>query len=324
MQFTVDQSLLAQAATVPLQVIHWPRMEAHGIQVIVRRDDLIHPQLSGNKFYKLHHNLMEAKRQGHDTILSFGGAWSNHLYALAAAGKIHGIKTLGIVRGEPQPTAMLKDAQNFGMKLKYWTREQFRQNKGEHIDSGLFDELLKEFGRFYTIPEGGSNVLGAKGCAAISMATELALNGNFSDICVACGTGATLAGVAAGLSADKTAWGLSVLKGQGSMAQEVADLVDTLCGKNSRQWHLVKGHHGGGYAKLKPELRSFMLNFEAQTGLLLDPIYTAKLFAGIETMAAEGVWKAGSRLVIVHSGGLQGRRGFEGLTPEAENVSLEY
>lgn len=324
MQFTVDQSLLAKAATVPLQTIQWPSLNSRGIQVIVRRDDLIHPQLSGNKFYKLHHNLMEAQRLGHDTVLSFGGAWSNHLYALAAAGKIYGLKTVGIVRGEPVPSAMLEDAQNFGMKIKYWTREQFRQNKGEHIDADLYDSLLKEYGRFYSIPEGGSNVLGAKGCAAISMATELALNGDFSDICVACGTGATLAGIAAGLNTDKTAWGLSVLKGQGGMAQEVSDLVSALCGKERQHWQLVKGHHGGGYAKFKPELRSFMLNFEAQTGLLLDPIYTVKLFSGIETMAAEGVWKPGSRLVVVHSGGLQGRRGFEGLTPEAEGASLEH
>lgn len=318
MQAVIDPSLLAKAAAVPLQTLDWPELNKRGIEVLLRRDDLVHPLLSGNKFYKLHHNLLEAKRLGYTTILSFGGVWSNHLYALAAAGKIYGLKTVGLVRGENCDSAMLLDAKNWGMELKFLSREQFRNSKNLPSNSELCDSLQRQFGQFYFVPEGGSNVLGAKGCAAISVATERALEGNFTDICLACGTGATLAGVASGLSVGKKAWGLSVLKGQGKMADDIRAFVTGLCGKDRANWHLQKGYHCGGYGKLKPELESYMLDFEARSGVLLDPVYTAKLCWGVASMAAEGVWPPGSRLVLVHSGGVQGRRGFGSLANRAQ------
>jgi len=318
---TLDQSLLSKAAAVPVQPLDWPALNKRDIQVSLRRDDLIDSQLSGNKFYKLHHNLLEAKATGHHTLLSFGGVWSNHLHALAAAGKLYGFNTVGVVRGEDCDNAMLRDARNCGMQLKFWTREQFRQGKKLEQNQDLFDSLLEDYGRFYVIPEGGSNLLGAKGCAAISMATELALDGNFTDICLACGTGASLAGVAAGLGEDKKAWGISVLKGQGKMADEVGQWVRALCGQERNNWQLQTGYHGGGYARLKPDLLHYMQAFEARTGVLLDPVYTAKLCRGVEAMAEAGVWPEGSRLVLVHSGGLQGRRGFESLASHSHRLA---
>ncbi len=317
MVLELDPSLLARAQSVELASLNWPALNERGIRVSVRRDDQIDPQLSGNKFYKLHHNLLEAKGQGKTTVLSFGGAWSNHLYALAAAGRRYGFKTVGVVRGEANDSAMLQDAADFGMTLIHWSRHQFRDYKSLEEASDAARALKAQVGDFYFVPEGGSNVLGALGCQAISRATDVALDGDFTDICVASGTGATLAGIASGLARGKRAWGLSVLKGEGTMDSEIRALIDQLRPDAPDNWTLQSGYHGGGYAKLKPELLKFMQNFEASSGILLDPVYTLKLFWGVEAMAASGVWTEGSHLVLVHSGGLQGRRGFEALNQQS-------
>jgi 1-aminocyclopropane-1-carboxylate deaminase len=311
MDTELDPSLLARAKTINIEPIDWPALNERDIRVSVRRDDLIDTELSGNKFYKLHHNLLEAKSQGKTTVLSFGGAWSNHLYALAAAGRRNGIHTVGVVRGEMNDSAMLRDAAAFGMTLIFWSRQQFREYKSLAENSEALRSLKEQVGDFYFVPEGGSNGLGALGCKAISLATEQTLKGDFTDICMASGTGATLAGVAAGLAANKHAWGLSVLKGEGSMAGDISNFIGQLCPHDRDNWTLQSGYHGGGYAKLSTELLDFMRGFEEASGLLLDPVYTLKLCWGVEAMAKRGVWRPGSHLVLVHSGGLQGRRGYK-------------
>jgi len=314
-----SQLLQELANQVPMKQLDWPTTEQCGITVTVRRDDLIHPLLSGNKFYKLFLNLFEARKQGLDTILSFGGAYSNHIHALAAAGKEYGINTIGVIRGE-QATELsptLKDARDWGMTLKFVDRQTYRLK----TDPTVLADLSNEFGDFYVVPEGGGNLLGAQGCQLITQATIQALDGEFDAICVACGTGSTLAGIVSALPTGKKAYGFSVLKGAGKLESEIGDLITQLNpspspspSQTTKNWQLISGYHGGGYAKLKPELIKLIQRFEAMAGFQLDPVYTAKLFWGIEQEALKDRWPRGTRLVVVHSGGLQGRRGYPALS----------
>jgi len=294
---------------IPLQPVNWPAMAAVGVEVIVRRDDLIHRTLSGNKFYKLFFNLCGAIAQKQYCILSFGGAYSNHLHALAAAGKAYGLQTIGLVRGHrpKQLSPTLADAQAWGMELHFVSRQEYQQrNRPDYID-----ELRRRLGDFYCVPEGGANLSGARGCQVIAQATAQQVN--FDGLCLACGTGTTLAGVSSALETDKTAYGFSVLKGEGSLAEEVAQLRQALVKTESplsENWRLIEGYHAGGYARYPEPLHAFVQRFEADSGIPLDPVYTAKLFWGMESLAREGYWPRGTRLVAVHSGGLQGRRGY--------------
>lgn len=303
------ETLLEKALSVPLQSVNWPAMTKMGIEVIVRRDDLIHRTLSGNKFYKLFFNLRQAMAEKQHRILSFGGAYSNHLHALAAAGKEYGLQTIGVVRGHrpKQLSPTLADAQAWGMELHFVSRQEYqRRNQADYIEA-----LRQRLGDFYAVPEGGANLQGARGCQVIAQATATQLD--FDGICLACGTGTTLAGVAAALEAGKTAYGFSVLKGEGQLAEEVAQLQRALTQVDTPQranWQLIEGYHGGGYARYPEPLQAFVRRFEDDSGIPLDPVYTAKLFWGMEAEAQKGLWPRGTRLVAVHSGGLQGRRGY--------------
>ncbi|ODS23862.1 hypothetical protein AB835_06855 [Candidatus Endobugula sertula] len=329
-----DETLMNFALGVPLQRIKWPKLEALGIEVIVRRDDLVHTRLSGNKFYKLFYNLQKAVGK---TLLSFGGAYSNHIHALAAAGNEYGFNTVGIIRGErpKQLSPTLVDALAWGMRLHFVSRKVYQQKESIAFINQLYDQ----FGDIYIVPEGGANLLGVKGCQAIVKATES--RESFDAICLACGTGSTLAGVASALNPDKKAYGISVLKGYDCLSDDVASFMRRVLisqgredfvaeklklkhkgteegcvgiGKQSspeyQNWEVVSRFHGGGYAKLSDELLTFINRFESHASFVIEPVYTAKLFWAIETMACEGLWSRGTRLVAVHSGGLQGRRGF--------------
>jgi 1-aminocyclopropane-1-carboxylate deaminase len=308
-----EAELQRRAETVALDTLDWPLLRSFGLHLRVRRDDALDPQLSGNKFYKLFFNLAEARVLGHRQLASFGGAWSNHLHALAAAGKRYGFATLGLVRGERPATLseMLRDAQDWGMKLHFLPRSQYPLPGDD-----LMQSLRESYGDFYLIPEGGSNRAGARGLVVLGQALEAQLAGDYDQVCLASGTGTSLAGVAAGLPPGKLALGFSVLKGEGDLGRQVDRCWRDLgaMGEHHHRltnWRLMSGYHLGGYGRKLPIfVRHFWQDFEQQTGLRLDPVYTLKLFWGIAQLAQQGYWRPGTRLVAIHTGGLQGRRGF--------------
>lgn len=312
-----EEEFYQRALQVPTELVRWKVLKRLGIELRVRRDDQLDTELSGNKAYKLLFNLQAARAAGITQVASFGGPWSNHLHALAAAGKAYGLRTIGLIRGE-QPavlSAMLQDAEAWGMSLCFLPRASYR-----HPTDDFFAGFLRsKYGEVHVIPEGGANPEGTRGARLIGRAIEQQLNGSYQQVCLPCGTGATLAGVAAGLPATKVAVGFSVLKGVGNLGTNIASAYRSALASDPREafratnWRLVSGFHGGGYGKKLPEnLLTFWREFELETGLLLDPVYTLKMFWGIAGLAQQGYWKKGSLLVAIHTGGLQGRRGFTG------------
>lgn len=306
-----------RALQVSIEPVRWKVLQRLGIELRVRRDDRLDAQLGGNKAYKLFFNLQAARAAGLTQVASFGGPWSNHLHALAAAGKAYGLRTIGLVRGERPAvlSATLQDAEAWGMSLCFLPRESYRHQ----TDDFVAGYLRSEYGEVHVIPEGGANPEGSRGARVIGRAIEQQLNGCYQQVCVPCGTGTTLAGIAAGLPATKVAVGFSVLKGVGNLGTNIASayrgalLPDSPDAFRADNWRLVSGFHGGGYGKKLPEnLLTFWREFELETGLLLDPVYTLKMFWGIAGLAQQGYWKKGSLLVAIHTGGLQGRRGFAG------------
>lgn len=306
---------------VPTQKVNWRLLQHTGIELWVRRDDLLDPQLSGNKFYKLWMNLEAARCKGFRRLLTFGGPWSNHIHALAAAGKRFGFDTIGFIRGEKQNelNPCLADAVSWGMQLHYLSRDQYRRR----YDADFQANLEKEFNAF-VIPEGGANLEGASGMKMLGHYLQASDIQKFDAICLACGTGTSLAGLAAGVGESQPVYGFSVLKGDGDLVQTIQctyrDLQDPIVIKSTRQkteavqtnWRLITGLHAGGYAKKHPEyLKKFWKDFEEETQILLDPVYTLKLFWGIGLLAQQGYWPKGNKLLAIHTGGLQGRRGFE-------------
>lgn len=317
LQHRSDEELRARALSVPLEAVTTAWLRQAGLKLYVRRDDLVDAHLSGNKFYKLFYNLQFARSAGASRVLSFGGAWSNHLHALAAAARDIGLGSIGVIRGErpSQLSPTLADAEKWGMQLVYVSRQDYRELTQNDNHSELLvaqkSQLLTEFSDAYWIPEGGANIAGAAGAKILGWALDQQLQGDYAAVCVACGTGTSLAGVAAGTRRDVI--GFSVLKGEGNLGTRIQATFNKLepgrLGHDN--WRLVSGFHGGGYAKPHPDvLYRFWQDFEAETGLLLDPVYTLKLFWGISRLAQQGYWPKGSRLVAIHTGGLQGRRGF--------------
>jgi 1-aminocyclopropane-1-carboxylate deaminase len=317
------QQLFDAAVEVPLQQATTALLARQGIELLVRRDDLLDPLLSGNKFYKLFFNLQLARAQGFSQILSFGGAYSNHLHALAAAANRYGMASIGVIRGE-RPSRLsptLMDAEGWGMKLVFISRAEY----GLKTDLNWFAALQACYGRSYVIQEGGANLLGARGMQVLGRALEQQLGGDYSSVCIPVGTGTSLAGLAAGVNGQKPVLGFSVLKGLGDLGGNVAEIYHQLLSSKDKQlkatqnptlihaanWKLISGFHGGGYAK-KPgaALFDFWKGFERETAVPLDPVYTIKMFWGISSLAQQGYWPRGTRLVAIHTGGLQGRRGF--------------
>ncbi len=266
-----------------------------GIELFIKRDDLIHPYISGNKWRKLKYNLVEAKKQGHHTLLTFGGAFSNHIAAVAAAGKVFTFNTIGIIRGEEVSNPTLDKATEDGMKLHFISRREYRQKDvPEYIQ-----QLQQRFGEFYHTPEGGTNALALKGVHEL----HHEIRDPFDYIACAAGTGGTIAGLALNRHPAKFI-GVNVLKGD-FMEAEV------------RKWQpkgeidIWNGYHFGGYAKFKQEFIDFIRYFHTETGVKLDPVYTGKLAFALADQARAGYFKEGSRILMVHTGGLQGIAGFE-------------
>lgn len=278
---------------IPLSDINHPLLKEHNVKLFVKRDDLIHPFISGNKWRKLKYNIEEMKRQKKDLLLTFGGAYSNHILAVAAAGNKFVFKTIGIIRGE-KPAEMnpvLKKAEDLGMKLHYISREEYRRKETKE----LLKSLENTFGDFYLVPEGGANELGVKGCAEIIREIKI----NYTYICCCCGTGTTLAGIAQSLAKDKKAIGFCVHKGGEGVEENTGKWTG-----NSNNYTLVNNYHFGGFAKSTNELKQFTDEFSMQTSIPVEPVYTAKMFFGIFDLVEKGFFKSGSVLVAIHTGGI--------------------
>jgi 1-aminocyclopropane-1-carboxylate deaminase len=280
----------------------------HSILLKVLRLDLINPQISGNKWYKLKFNLQLAQRQGHSRLLSFGGAWSNHLYALAAAAKMFDFESVGIVRGElPVPlNPVLKFALSQGMRLIPVSRADYR-NK---CNSDFLQQLHKQLGDFYLIPEGGSNEYGVEGCAELASHLLWETTDVPRFVLLACGTGTTMAGLLAGISGDSTTQqgvqivGIPVLKGGDFLNNDIKQFLAGSCIRDPGNWQLHTDFHWGGYARHTQELQDFIDGFNAETGIPLEPVYTGKLFFALSKLITAGKFPAGSEVIVVHSGGI--------------------
>jgi 1-aminocyclopropane-1-carboxylate deaminase len=280
-----------------IQPVRSPRLPL-GLQLEVLRLDLLHPQISGNKWFKLKYNLEVAAAAGKNTILTFGGAWSNHIAATAAACRLLGFGSVGIIRGEEPGVwseTLLKAREN-GMRLQFISREQYRRKQEE----GFLEELSLRHPEAWIIPEGGNNAAGLRGCLDIASFYE---GRGYTDICCAVGTGTTLCGL---ISATGTArvTGFAVLKNAGRLG---AGIQGRLPPKHA-SWELVTGYHFGGFAKKTEELLSFMRSFHQQQGIPLDFVYTAKMMWGVMDLAQKGYFPEGGRILAVHTGGLQGNQ----------------
>ena len=273
------------------------------VSLFVKREDMIHPYLSGNKWHKLKYNIKEAKKQNKETLLTFGGAYSNHIYAVSAAGKIFNFKTVGIIRGEEyaplNPTLSFASAN--GMKLIYLDRKSYRNKYSEE----LISELKKKFGDFYLLPEGGTNELAVKGCSEIFTNQIEA----YDYFCCACGTGGTLAGIINGLNGKKFVLGFAVLKGASFLKDDIKKLLNFIDKKVFDNWDINLNYHFGGYAKFNKQLLNFNQEFIKINNIPIEPIYTGKMFFGIYDLISKGYFKKGSKIIALHTGGLQGLKG---------------
>lgn len=258
----------------------------------------------GNKAFKLRSYLARARRDGASRLVSFGGPWSNHLHALAAAGSEQGFDTVGLVRGEAS-TPMLDDARRCGMTIDYLDRESYRRrNQSDYLDT-----IVARYGPCVVIPEGGGGTEGAAGCVAIG-AFLARVCGPETHCALGVGTGTTLAGIAAGLGRGGRVTGISALKGAHDLESRVAIALTGLAQASVADWVILHDYHCGGFARVSPALREFMLAFEAVHAIPLEPVYTGKLLYAIYCMLSEGRLDTASPLVLIHTGGVQGRRGF--------------
>ncbi|MFN5430638.1 MAG: 1-aminocyclopropane-1-carboxylate deaminase/D-cysteine desulfhydrase [Cyclobacteriaceae bacterium] len=282
----------------PIQELESQLFERHGIRVLVKREDLNHPFVSGNKWWKLKYNLEEAVRLDHDVLLTFGGAYSNHIFATAAAGRELGLKTIGIIRGEEvlPLNHTLAFAKSCGMKLHYISREVYRKK----TKPGFIEQLFNEFGNFYLIPEGGTNDLAIKGCA--EFANQLRLEISFDYLCLSIGTGGTMAGIIEGMNSSKNLIGFSSLKGGEFLVEEIRGMTSP----EITNWSVNSDYHFGGYGKATSELKNFITKINDIHQLPLDIVYTSKMFFGVLDLITKGYFKKGSTVLVLHTGGLQG------------------
>jgi 1-aminocyclopropane-1-carboxylate deaminase/D-cysteine desulfhydrase-like pyridoxal-dependent ACC family enzyme len=288
----------------PIIEINNVLFERNQVRLFLKRDDLIHPEMPGNKFRKLKYNLERARLEGHETLLSFGGAYSNHIHAMAAAGASYGFNTVGVIRGEEysplNPT--LAFASEKGMKLHYISRGEYKNKYGK----SFLNKLESLYGRFYLVPEGGSNVEAVKGCTEIIGE----IDHDVDVIAACCGTGGTMAGILAGLDGNKYAIGFPVLKNGGFLREEISRIVKNYNNRAYQNWHLETSYYFGGYARFDRDLVRFINDFKRQTDIPLDPVYTGKMMFGLLDLIGKGFFPEGTRILAIHTGGLQGIQGF--------------
>jgi 1-aminocyclopropane-1-carboxylate deaminase len=287
--------------TTPIVQIHDRVAEEAGIQLLVKREDINHLYVSGNKWWKLKYNLSLAIQRKQNTLLTFGGAYSNHLYATAAAARELGLRSIGIVRGEEvlplNPT--LSFARDCGMQLHYISRERYRAKNT--VEFGQW--IAEQFGDVYVIPEGGTNDQAIAGCRELSSMIQAEVSFDF--IALPVGTGGTMAGIISGLQQHHTAIGYSVLKGGEFLEKEVDHWLNQ-AGCKHRSWRIATAYHHGGYGKRTPGLMQFISKQEELHGLPLDPVYTGKLCYGLWDEIQRGVFPRGSTVLMLHTGGMQG------------------
>ncbi len=293
------------SASIPLQGINDATTKKHGVRLFVLRLDLNHPLISGNKLVKLKYNIEEAIHQGKQTILTFGGAFSNHIAATAAAGKECGFKTIGVIRGEEyaelNPT--LAFAKECGMTLHYVSREAYKTKTSHEFIAGLH----QLFHDFYLVPEGGANELGIKGCTEITKNIHI----DFDMVCCSCGTGATLSGIVQSLKNNEKAIGFQVLKGENYLKTEVDSWLKRLNAPITDNFRIEESYHFGGYAKVNKELFEFVEWFKNENCIPLDYVYEGKMMYGIYDMIKKGQFESGKTIVAIHCGGLQGNLGID-------------
>lgn len=300
----------AHSAIVPTTSLSHPACILHDVELKVKHLDLIHPLVNGNKWYKLKYNIERALASEHKTLLTFGGAWSNHIHATAAAGKLAGLKTIGIIRGEASatPSATLQFANEQGMQLEFVSRLDYEERATEEFKAWLHDH----FGAFHLVPEGGSNYYGVNGCMEILSDDEVQ---HFDYVACACGTGATLAGMLLSAKSNLQFIGFSALKGGEFLTDEVIKHIEyflmdrTLAEEYREQFTIDNRFHFGGYGKWNDELISFIHTIEKEHSLPLDQVYTGKALYGVLNRIASGEIATGSKVLFIHTGGLQGRQG---------------
>ncbi|MFI5674964.1 1-aminocyclopropane-1-carboxylate deaminase/D-cysteine desulfhydrase [Streptomyces cellulosae] len=280
----------------PVQEIEDDRFARHGVRLLLKRDDLIHPELIGNKWRKLAPNLTAAAGR---TVVTFGGAYSNHLRATAAAGRLLGLSTIGVVRGQeladrPLNPSLTRCAAD-GMRLHFVDRSTYRRTAEPETLTAVLRAADAEGA--YVVPEGGSNALAVRGCHALGEE----LHGYADVVALACGTGGTLAGLAAGLAPDQCALGIPVLRG-GFLTAGIRTLQERAFGGPRGTWRLDERFHFGGYARTAPELDAFAADFEDRHGLPVERLYVAKLLYGLVALAAEGAFARGTAVAAVVTG----------------------
>ena len=274
-----------------------------GVELFMKREDLLHPEVSGNKFRKLKYNFAVAKAQGFKTLLTYGGAFSNHIAATAKAGQLEGFKTIGIIRGDElaknisqtlETNATLRFAKKCGMQLEFINREDYRRKE----TADFKEEMIAQFSDFYEVPEGGTNHLAIKGCKEILSKNDA----SFDYICCAVGTGGTISGIIETSENSQEIVGFPALKGDFLNAEVKKYTQNT-------NWSLIQDYHFGGYGKVTDELVSFINEFKSKYNIPLDPIYTGKMVYGIVDMIKRGKFSSNTRILAVHTGGLQGISG---------------
>lgn len=297
---------------IPIQSFRHPVFEPAGLRCDVLRMDQIHPIVSGNKWFKLRYNLAQAQLLNLKHVISFGGAWSNHLHALAFACHRLGLRLRAVVRGDEwhaRSTPLLDDLRHWGVDVVPVSRQEYRRRN----DRAYQHELAKRFPGHYVIPEGGDNVLGLMGVAnfAASLSEEDRCRAALvDDIWLACGTGNTLLGIRLAFPQRTRVTGVSALKGQW-YEKMIAGRMQTLWPYPASNWRVFTEFHGGGFAKLPTAIKDFMVDCERSTGIPLDPVYTVKLCYALVNLADQGALAPEQRLLVIHTGGLQGRRSLD-------------
>lgn len=287
----------------------------NGIELFIKREDLLHPIISGNKYRKLKYNIEEAKKLSHNTLLTFGGAFSNHIVAVAGAGAEFGFETIGVIRGEEleskiSENSTLAKAQELGMQFYFVSRTDYRDK-----ESSLFVTHLQEkFGDFYLIPEGGTNNFAIQGCEEILTSSD---KNYFTHITCAVGTGGTISGLINSSEENQQLIGFSSLKGA-----FLSDVIRNFVKKTN--WHLCDTYHFGGYGKVNDEFITFLNSFYSQTNIPLDPVYTGKMVYGVLDLIDKGYFLPNSKILMIHTGGLQGIKGMNFALQKKNKEIIQY
>ncbi len=281
------------------QKVNLPILEEKKVSLFIKREDKIHPLISGNKYRKLKYNIKKAKIAQYQTLLTFGGAFSNHILATASAAHENGLKSVGIIRGEElafkwKDNPTLLKATALGMKLKFVSRSNYRNKHS--VD--FIEQLKAEYGYFYLLPEGGTNDLAIRGCEEILISEDEA----FNFVCCSVGTGGTIAGIINSISSEQRVLGFPALKGD-FLKEDIRKFA------TNAQWNLQLDYHFGGYGKVSAELINFINDFKKETQIPLDPIYTGKMMFGILDMVKKDKFERDDKILAIHTGGLQGIEG---------------